>query len=198
MDKFVCDGCGKCCRKFGQKGLPLFDFEVERLRKMYKGNEKLDIRPTEIFLDRKSGKRFAVLYGLFNEPCVFLKDGKCLIYDERFLICRAFPVFSTASFKFNKVAGVPEFMECFSFDCRRKLADFIGSETKSLGEIEDYMKETYGECFEFALKSNNESEKIMDELLELAEGGKVDLQGLDWKVKRNNDNVLSFGEFRQA
>jgi Fe-S-cluster containining protein len=195
MEKFFCNGCGKCCKKFGEKGLPLFDFEVEKLRKSYKGKEKLDIRPTEIFLDRKSGKRFAVLYGLFNEPCIFLKDDKCQIYNERFLICRSFPIFSTTSFKFNKSIGVPEFMECFSFDCKKKLSNFIGNETKSPSEIENYLKEVYGECFEFAKKSNKESERIMETLLELTREEKIDLQSLDWKSKRNNDNILSFEEF---
>jgi Fe-S-cluster containining protein len=195
MERFVCQGCGKCCKKFGDKGLPLFDFEVEKLRKEYRGEYKLNIRPTEIFLDKKSGKRFAVLYGLFNEPCIFLKDNKCTIYNERFLICRAFPIFSTASFKFNKIAGLLEFFECDKVDCRKKFSEFVGSEIKSLVEIENHMKEIYGECFENALKSNKESEKIMETLLELTKEGRIDLQSLDWKAKKNNDNVLTFGEF---
>jgi Fe-S-cluster containining protein len=161
MEKFICEGCGNCCKKFGPKGLPLFDFEKERALKIAKQlGLKLDIRPTEI-VDGKT-----VLYGMFSEPCPFLKDNKCSIYDERFLICRQFPIFSTASFKFSKISGVPEFMECPNFDCKKKLSEFIGDEIKTIPEIENYLKETYGECFDFAKKSNEETERIMRELME--------------------------------
>ncbi|VVB80179.1 Putative zinc- or iron-chelating domain protein [uncultured archaeon] len=160
MDKFICQGCGKCCKKFGPKGLPLFDFEVERLKKLAaERGLDLDIRTTEV-VDGKT-----VLYGMFNEPCPFLGEKGCTIYDKRFLICKSFPLFSTAKFNFAKVKGIPEFMECPNFDCRKKFEEFLGNETKTIQEVEDYLKETYGECFDACVLSNKETEKIMDELM---------------------------------
>lgn len=196
MDKFICHGCAKCCKKFGPKGLPLFDFEVEKATKIANSrNIKLDIRPTEVFLDKKSGLKFAVLYGLFQEPCPFLKENKCSIYDERFMICQQFPVFSTASFKFNKVQGIPEFMECSSFDTKKQFSQFLGNEFKSINEIENYLKETYENCFKIAKKSNEESERIMNKLIELQKIGKIELQSLDYTKINPKEKILSFVEF---
>jgi len=165
MDKFVCKGCGKCCRKFGKKGFPLFSFELEKINRMAKErNLVLDIRPVESIIG-EDGVEDVALYGMFNEPCPFLsKDGKCSIHDDRFLICKQFPLFSTAKFKFGK--GMPEFMECFSFDCEQELRDFVGDGKKSKEQIENYLKETYGECYDGCLESNKETERVMNWLIE--------------------------------
>ena len=164
MGKFNCVACGKCCRKFGRKGLPLFDFEIERIKKIASDrNFILDIRPVESVVG-EDGKEVVALYGMFNEPCPFLLGGKCSIYEERFLICKQFPIFSTAKFKFGK--GVPEFMECKNFDCVGEFKKFIGKEKKSFQEVENYLKETYGECYDGCLESNKETERVMDWLIE--------------------------------
>jgi len=164
MDKFVCSCCGKCCKKFGKKGLPLFDFEVERIQKLAKErNIFLDIRSIEGFMDNKTGKENIALYGMFNEPCPFLRNNKCSIHEYRFLICRQFPLFSTECFKFGK--GLPEFMDCCNFDCEGELRKFIGDGNKNPQEIENYLKETYGECFDSCLESNKETERIMEWLI---------------------------------
>jgi len=196
MFRFNCISCGKCCIKFGGKGLPLFDFEVEKARRLA-GNKKLNVLPTEIFLDKKSGKKFAVLYGLFEEPCPFLEDKKCSIYKERFLICGQFPLFCSAEFKFAKIAGLPEFMECKNFDCTKNFSEFLGKETKSLKEIQDYLAEVYGSCFEGCLKSNKETDYIMNELLEMEKQGKIDLESVDYRTGGKGQKVMSLKEFLQ-
>ncbi len=196
MDKFICHGCAKCCKKFGPKGLPLFEFEKKKAEEIaLQRGIILDIRPTEVFLDKLSGNRFAVLYGLFQEPCPFLKDNKCTIYDERFMICRQFPVFSTASFKFAKITGAPDFMECGSFDTKKQFSQFLGNEFKSIPEIEEYLKNTYENCFEIAKKSNEETEKIMNTLISLEKEGKIELQSIDYKTLKNSEAILGFSEF---
>jgi Fe-S-cluster containining protein len=189
MENFVCSGCGNCCKKFGPKGLPLFDFEVEKIKNIVTG---LDIRPTEVFLDKKSGIKFSVLYGLFDEPCPFLEKNICKIYNNRFLICRQFPIFSTANFKFSSNTGLPSFMKCTKFDCKGKFEEF--AKAKCVSEIENYLKETYGDCFEFAKKSNEETERIMNKLIELEKSGKVELEGVDYKTLKK-DNVVNLREF---
>lgn len=185
MEKFACKNCGSCCKKFGLKGLPLFEEEVERIKKL--SEDKLDIRPTEIFIDKKSGKKFAVLYGMFNEPCPFLTENSCSIYDQRFLICKQFPVFSTEKFKFSKLKDEPEFFDCKCFDCKKHFSK--GNPTKSM------LKNFYSDCYTAAAESNAKTEKIMDLLVSLQELGKADLSGIDHQKISNSAEILSFSEF---
>ncbi|MBP7708415.1 YkgJ family cysteine cluster protein [Candidatus Pacearchaeota archaeon] len=199
MDKFICHGCAKCCKKFGPKGLPLFEFEKKKAKEIaLRKGIAINILPTEVFLDKKSGQRFAVLYGLFQEPCPFLKDNQCSIYDERFMICRQFPVFSTASFRFAKIKGAPEFMECGNFDTAKQFSQFLSKEFKSIPEIEEYLKNTYETCFDVAKKSNEESERIMDKLIALEKEGKIDLKSVDYKSLKKDEKVLGFSEFLKS
>jgi Fe-S-cluster containining protein len=196
MDKFICHGCAKCCKKFGPKGLPLFEFEKKRAEEMaLKRGIKLNIGPTEVFRDLKSGKKFAVLYGLFQEPCPFLVDNRCSVYEERFMICKQFPIFSTASFKFAKIKGMPEFMDCNSFDTKKQFSQFLGTEFKNVSEVENYLKATYENCFSVAKQANKESERIMDVLLKFIEQGKIDLQSVDYKSLQKDEQILGFSEF---
>lgn len=186
-EKFECASCGACCTKFGEKGLPLFEFEVTQLKKI-SANKKLDIRPTEIFLDKLSGKKFAVLYGLFDQPCIFLnKDKKCKIYKERFLICRQFPIFSTENFKFSKIKDEPEFFDCKCFDCKKQFNNGNPSKVR--------LKNFYGDCYVSAEKANKKTERIMDLLINMQEQGKVDLCGIDYKTINNLDKIPSLSEF---
>jgi Fe-S-cluster containining protein len=185
--KFECKSCGACCEKFGEKGLPLFEFEVEHLKKI-SGEKNLDIRPTEIFLDKISEKKFAVLYGLFNQPCIFLdKNKKCKIYEERFLICKQFPVFSTPKFRFAKKENEPKFFECKCFDCKKHFSE------KKLNEKE--LQEFYGDCYKSALESNKETERIMKILIDLQKRKIIDIEGISFEESINFDEVIGLSEF---
>ena len=187
--KFECKSCGTCCKKFGEKGLPLFEFEVDRLKKI-STSKNLDIRPVEIFLDRISGKKFCVLYGLFNQPCIFLENNKCKIYDDRFFICRQFPIFSTEKFKFAKIKGKPEFFECKCFDCKMHFKENNFNEK----ELNDF----YGGCYEAALDVNNETERIMKLLLNLQKQGKIDLEGVNYQTIEDSEKISSLKEYLES
>lgn len=95
MKKFECQGCGKCCLNFGKLGtLPLFDFEKERFEELGKKlNIKLKFVPENILIETSSKRLVCLNWGILGNPCPFLdKNKKCLIYKDRALICRAFPI----------------------------------------------------------------------------------------------------------
>ena len=60
MTKFQCENCGQCCSKFGKKGLPLFDFEVERIQNLAEcsGPALKTSHPPENSLHSYSGPAF--------------------------------------------------------------------------------------------------------------------------------------------
>lgn len=103
MNKFECSRCGKCCKSEsvnGRRGFYafLFDFEVKRLRQSAeKLGIDLQVKPFFVLNDEISKQGIVVFYEFFSEDCPFYKDG-CLIYAERPLMCRAFPVFQTKPF----------------------------------------------------------------------------------------------------
>lgn len=185
--KFKCKNCGHCCSVFGDvsRHLPLFEWEVERYKKIADSRGiKLDFKPVQYLLDEKSGIVFVYLYGMTSEPCPFLKDNKCSIYSDRSLICGQFPLLWTAKFNAKNEFGASCFSECPNFDCKKEFENkFFGKELVSKNEIDKYLEETYGNCFEFALQSN----AIGREMLEIIR--KHDKNG-DWKLKEVSYNEL--------
>ncbi len=112
--KFKCSGCATCCKTLGQgeekkskqdgfvrildaKGLPLFCWEHEKLKKLAaEKGLKADFRPSAVIFD-KAGKAFIISYVLKGPLCPFLKDNKCIIYEDRPLRCRAYPLEANTS-----------------------------------------------------------------------------------------------------
>ncbi|AKJ64151.1 YkgJ family cysteine cluster protein [Kiritimatiella glycovorans] len=86
MEHFRCRRCGQCCRRRGYVWLETHD--VERLA------EFLGI-DTDTFLDRftRIAGRARDLSLIENDDgsCVFLKNGRCEVYQARPLQCRTFP-----------------------------------------------------------------------------------------------------------
>jgi Fe-S-cluster containining protein len=107
--KFKCSGCATCCKTLGQgeqpkrrqngfvkildaKGLPLFGWEHEKLKKLAgEKGIKADFRPSAVVFD-KDGKALIISYILKGPLCPFLNDGRCIIYEDRPLRCRAYPL----------------------------------------------------------------------------------------------------------
>jgi len=183
--KFKCKECGECCKVFGDvsRHLPLFEWEVERYKKIAV-NKKLNFKPVQYLLDEKTGIVFVYLYGMTNEPCPFLENNKCSIYSKRALICGQFPLLWTAKFHTKNEFGASCFSECPNFDCKKEFdSKFSGKDSISKIEIDKYLEEIYGNCFEFALQSN----AIGREVLEIIK--KHDKNG-DWKLKEISENEL--------
>lgn len=196
--EFKCVNCGECCRVFGDvaRHLPLFEWEVERYSKIAASKGlKLNFKPIRYLLDEKTQIVFVYLYGMISEPCPFLSNNKCSIYSDRSWVCGQFPLLWTAKYHPGNEFGASCFSECPNFDCKKEFEkEFLGKDVVSKNEIDEYLKETYGSCFEFALKSN-EAGRIILEIIE-----KHDKNG-DFKLKEigeadlKNYRVVGFLEF---
>jgi len=99
-EKFSCQKCGKCCNKDPVKdrfGLILFDFEKKQIEKIAKEhNVELNIKPHLSITDKNSKKEIVILYNFEADKCPFYKQD-CLIYDDRPIVCRAFPVMTAGT-----------------------------------------------------------------------------------------------------
>lgn len=195
---FKCSGCGECCKNFREKDkcIPLFSWEVEELKKI--SNEKninIEFKPIKYLLEENSGIVFVYLYGINEEVCPFLMDNQCSIYEKRPLVCRHFPLLWTASFNLKQGFGAGCFSCCSSFDCKQDFERyFLGEERVSHKEIDLYLKETYGACFESAQISNS----LAVEILRII---KVHNLSNDFQVKEileeqlKSYKILSFPDF---
>lgn len=100
--KFECKKCGHCCKHLDEGGatnkLPLWEWEVERLKDL--AEEKgiqLIIEPVDLILDKKTNRAICTQFYL-KAPCPFLKENKCIIYKDRPLVCKAFPMVNNPYF----------------------------------------------------------------------------------------------------
>jgi Fe-S-cluster containining protein len=127
---FECQKCGHCCKSFkdeerGLKGLPLFEWEKEELEKVAKEKGiELNIEVTDIIYDKKSNSYICLNFSLIQEPCPFLKETQCSIYNKRPLICRAFPlVKSPLTMKEGEKFDLSSFIDCPNFDFKSFLME---------------------------------------------------------------------------
>jgi Fe-S-cluster containining protein len=74
-------------------GLAIQSYEVRKLARLAALNGvKLSLKPNKVLHDVKRNLTIVFDWLLACEACPFLKDGKdCMIYAERFDICRLFP-----------------------------------------------------------------------------------------------------------
>jgi len=159
--RFECNSCGKCCRQLrlpsegpapqqgpayflappGERGPTIFEWEKERLEA--KANElgvALEILPLQVLFDSStSGRIVALLWHQTREPCPFLNEKNlCMIYEDRPLACRAFPLFGSRV-SWNRFRRKP----FASALCPKAI------EVKA-GNREGYFRalaEAYGECY---------------------------------------------------
>ncbi len=153
--KFECKQCGKCCSiiKNSEKsigGLPLFEWEKEELERLASEKGiKLEIGPTDLVFDKKSNSYICINFSLKQEPCPFLKDNKCSIYEKRPLICRYFPLAeSPLSLKEGKGIDVTSFLHCHNFDANKFLIENLkAGEEKSLQLTKNKIAKEYSNTF---------------------------------------------------
>jgi Fe-S-cluster containining protein len=193
--KFECSCCGECCRKVSEdgSGLPLFEWEVEEIRRL---NKDAKIEPIDCVLDKKSDLYFCTGYSLIGEPCTFLKDSKCLIHKERPMICRAFPIAKSPELM-DDIPNLDCFSNCPNFDFKAFLGDSLGLEEGkpfSLTKekvIEEYRKAFDKETMDSALVRDNALGYIDELMASLSEEGLIDIEVVDKKDK----NPISFFDF---
>jgi Fe-S-cluster containining protein len=86
VDNFMeihCDKCGECCRTF-----PKFQITKRELKQIAK---RLDISWQKLI--KRLRTRLIGQKCYIHQPCIFLKDNLCRIYDIRPWNCRAFPLY---------------------------------------------------------------------------------------------------------
>lgn len=88
---FSCDCCGRCCTREFNGHVFLLEEDTDRVRLLRP--DALIPAPDFDACDQK-GRFYVSGYALRTEPdgsCIFLKAGRCSIYDRRFSICRIYP-----------------------------------------------------------------------------------------------------------
>jgi len=95
VDRFVCTGCGVCCRKivitndYGTFGLYLEPQETKLFPKWH-------VEPFWGFGvkgRRRNRPKFVGAYQFTGEQCPYVtKQNECRIYERRPLVCRAYPL----------------------------------------------------------------------------------------------------------
>lgn len=185
--EFECKCCGVCCSNFGDadhKYLPIFECEVDSYKKIAKTkNVKIGFKPVKYLLDKKSGIVFVYLYGMTTEPCPFLENKKCSVYEDRAIICRQFPLLWTAKLHIGDNFGASCFSECPKFNCKKEFDDKFPIDEIQKEEIDNYLKETYENCFDSAVLSNTIGRKILEIIK------KHDVAG-DFKLKQIEEKDL--------
>jgi Fe-S-cluster containining protein len=120
MDSLInCQYCGKCCNGEWFKIVPLFLSDYRKILNQVENVFKYE----EISqLVEFNGQQVTCL----TEPCHFLKDGKCSIYEYRPITCKKFPILVDEKIKIN--VNCPAGMEIYL-----KLADHNKFELDSEG-----------------------------------------------------------------
>lgn len=90
---FSCQLCGECCK--GDESLVMISpFEIDRLCKVSKLSFEEIAEPYPEWLKFPDGREFTfgwVLRHGEDGNCIFLKETKCQVYNERPHLCRTYP-----------------------------------------------------------------------------------------------------------
>lgn len=172
--KFVCKKCGTCCRLSETKeqgGLAIDEWDIKRLLKLAKEKGKvLDINPVYGIYDSISKKRLVIQYGLYEngKNCPFLENNKCLIYNERPLFCRAFPVALESPFGRDDVPNLITYSAC------PNVSDIIKKRNK-VSDIEMYKRffSVYEDIFLQALEFHFGGNIVLEIFKKLSERGLI-------------------------
>jgi len=190
MKKFECDCCGECCKKFQPNlsefselisdlngpeyyynvreiaGLPLFEWEVKELNNESKKlGISLEIKPDKIVIDLLSNKKIVYSWKLLQEPCPFLKNNKCLVYDKRPLICKGYPL----SIKIDEVTDALSADKDVSCKCA------FWPKDDPIINFYKYLYEVYDNCFIAAIKMKQIEKNYLDIFILLEKLGKIKL-----------------------
>lgn len=191
MKKFNCVNCGSCC-SFGKQGyLPLYYWEVSLILEIAKQKKiLLDLRPVVIFHDKISEKYFSIIYGMFNDSCVFRKDN-CTIYKDRPFVCRAYPLFWTPKYLIDGHFGIHCFGYCKNYN-HQAFLDNLQKHKLNSKILLKKSKTNYSESYLSCLRSNKVNLKLSNILRDLESKKRISLIRT---LNPNSEKVFGFDEF---
>jgi Fe-S-cluster containining protein len=137
--------------KLEDESMMLFEWEVEKLNKIAASKKiNLRIKPGHGILS--SMGTVIVMNWMFDyETCPFLENNKCSIYDERPLVCQAFPFYTTV---YSILRGNKN-IEIGPLDCPElKIENIFENKINNHKEWGRNMFETYGEPFIGSVKAD--------------------------------------------
>lgn len=158
IKKFQCIKCGKCCKNLKQvnenipyKGLLIFEWEAHILtQKAQDLGIKISILTGHSFYDQKSNQLIVLHWVLNHENCPFLSErNECLIYEDRPLICKLFPIENSGLFEraiLNQPLVRMDLMGCSQKEFFSKLKEEIGDK-KTFEEASKRVYEVFGEHY---------------------------------------------------
>src|SRR3989344_5892997 len=107
MQKFECTRCGKCCPSLPDVtsfGMVVFGFEAKKLKQIAKERDiLLDLQPSLALSDDKSKQELVILQKFNHHDCPFYKDHACTIYEDRPILCHAFPIITAGLFSDGEI-----------------------------------------------------------------------------------------------
>lgn len=165
--KFSCLRCGTCCK--GEQdteifGIRLFDFEAKNIsEKAKEKNLTLRLKPSFAIADKKTHKEYGVFYQFETKDCPFFSESGCKIYDDRPIMCRAFPIITSGA-----NGTIVRSSAC-------KGNQIMLSNKKDAETVQDVIDD-YGSCYQFCalleallLKVKKEIKALADKKIIIAE-----------------------------
>lgn len=132
---FKCDLCGKCCTAEFNDHVFLLDTDTARIKQV--APDALIPAPYYEFCDRE-GRFYVSGYALKSRrggSCIFLEQGRCSIYSQRFTICRIYPYMlhreadEDGNMDWRQISGLNEH-GCYHTEIEDEQCRQIAEETK--------------------------------------------------------------------
>jgi len=175
--------------------LALFEFEVERLKQLAKEkNIVLKIAPLKGVLS-SSGTPVIFNWMLDHDSCPFLENNRCLIYEDRPLVCRSFPLYTSVA---SALEGEKKIMIFPSNLCPSMKATSEISGQMTIDEYSKKLGEVYGDIFSDSVKfdlTNFFIEKYIEALMQMGLINMTSKISKDEFVNRCQKSSLSLFEF---
>ena len=159
---FSCTLCGKCCTNEFNGHVFLLDDDIERVKSLRPDA----IVPAPYFeLCDQHGNFYVSGYSLKskeNGECIFLKDKRCMIYEDRFSICRIYPYMlhreygDDGKLAWRQISGLNEHgeynTEIPDDECRQAAEETIAYEKAFLKKEIDFYSDALGHFTESGLR----------------------------------------------
>lgn len=170
--KFVCSCCGDCCKEFGYcPGLNLFYWEAQLFE---------DYFPFPTLYDEKKNQTLALFWNSRMDNCPLLEDNKCTKYNERPLVCKAFPLLNSGLISGKEFVISPG---CSQEELLEKIAKKINAEKNEKKRIE-LMKKAFGESFLALVQIELTRDFIYKEVEKMEDNGLIKIDDIAKKTEK--------------